>query len=321
MCDMKRMVITGATGAIGTALINECIRQGTEVLVLCRKDSLRNRNIPRHPLVTKEFCSLQQLAGIQNDTGSMYDVFYHLAWAGTSGNARNDLYLQNRNVTYAMDAVRAAKRFGCSVFVGTGSQAEYGRVEGVLQPDTPAFPENGYGMGKLCAGLMTRELAGQLGLQHIWVRVLSVYGPNDGENSMVMSAIRKLLAGETPEFTRGEQMWDYLYSTDAARALYLIGEKGLDKKIYVLGSGRARSLAEYISELRDIVSPGAEVKLGAVPYAAGQVMHLQADISALKKDTGFEPAVDFRDGIRETAERSGVKNTNEKNKRYDSLLQ
>ncbi len=121
--------------------------------------------------------------------------------------------MQNQNVAYALDAVRAARRFGCSVFVGTGSQAEYGCVEGVLRPDTPAFPENGYGMGKLCAGLMTRELAGQLGLRHIWVRVLSVYGPCDGENSMIMSAIRKLLAGETPEFTKGEQMWDYLYST------------------------------------------------------------------------------------------------------------
>lgn len=306
MCDMKRVVITGATGAIGTALVNECIQQGIEVLVLCRKDSLRNRNIPQHSLVTKKFCSLEQLAGIQNDTGSMYDVFYHLAWAGTFGNARNDLYLQNQNVAYALDAVRAARRFGCSVFVGTGSQAEYGCVEGVLRPDTPAFPENGYGMGKLCAGLMTRELAGQLGLCHIWVRVLSVYGPCDGENSMIMSAIRKLLAGETPEFTKGEQMWDYLYSADAARALYLIGEKGADKKIYVLGSGKAKPLAEYILELRDIISPGAEVRLGAVPYAAGQVMHLQADISELIKDTGFGPAVHFPDGIRKTADLSGV---------------
>ena len=162
---MKRVVITGATGAIGTALIRECIRKGTRVLVLCRKDSLRNGNIPRHSFVTKRFCSLRQLAGIQNDTGSTYDAFYHLAWAGTFGDARNDLYLQNQNITYALDAVRAAKRFGCSVFIGTGSQAEYGCVEGVLRPDTPVFPENGYGMGKLCAGLMTRELAGQLGLR------------------------------------------------------------------------------------------------------------------------------------------------------------
>ena len=63
--------------------------------------------------------------------------------------------LQNNNVKYALQAVKAAKELGCTRFVGAGSQAEYGRVEGTLTPDTPAFPENGYGIAKLCAGQMT----------------------------------------------------------------------------------------------------------------------------------------------------------------------
>ena len=299
---MKRAIITGATGAVGTALVKELITNNVETLVLCREGSRRNHQIPDHPLVTRKHCSLDQLASIENDTGKNYDVFYHFAWMGTTGASRNDLYLQNQNVQYALDAVGAAKRFGCDTFIGAGSQAEYGRVEGVLRPDTPAFPEMGYGIGKLCAGQMTREYAHQLGLKHIWVRILSIYGPNDGKQIMVMSTIAKLQVGETPQFTKGEQLWDYLYSGDAAGAFRLLGENGHDGKVYVLGSGSARPLAEYIKDIRDVVNPNAEIALGAIPYSPKQVMHLEADIHDINNDTGWLPSTQYKTGIKKIIE-------------------
>ncbi|MBD5137879.1 MAG: NAD-dependent epimerase/dehydratase family protein [Ruminococcus sp.] len=292
---MKSAVITGATGAIGTALINNFISKEIRVLVLTREDSTRNSRIPKSPFVEVMYCSLADLHNFKTD--GEYDVFYHLAWGGTFGSARNDMYLQNKNVEYALDAVSAAKRLGCKVFIGAGSQAEYGRVEGILKPDTPAFPENGYGYAKLCAGQMTRDLAHQLGLRHIWVRILSVYGPNDGDDTMVMSAVKKLKNGEIPQFTKGEQNWDYLYSGDAAEAFALLGEKGKDGMVYVLGSGKARPLSEYIEDIRSVAAPEGRVGLGAIPYGEKQVMFLCADISALRNDTGWEPLMEFKDGI------------------------
>lgn len=182
---MKRVIITGATGAIGTALIKELISNEIEVLVFCREGSKRNLQIPSHRLVTKQYCSLENLSTIENESHKTYDVFYHFAWEGTTGAVRDDMYLQNQNVRYALDAVAAANRFGCHTFIGAGSQAEYGRVEGLLKPDTPPFPETGYGIGKLCAGQMTREYAHQLGMRHIWTRILSVYGPNDNKKVLL----------------------------------------------------------------------------------------------------------------------------------------
>ena len=296
---MKRAIISGATGAIGTALVQKLVENKVEVLVLVRKDSGRIKNIPMSPLVRIQYCALSELKELKNDTGVEYDVFYHFAWMGAAGPGRHDMYLQNENVKFALDAVGVAKRFGCKTFIGAGSQAEYGRVEGLLRPDTPTFPEMGYGYAKLCAGQMTRDYAHQLGLQHVWTRILSVYGPNDGAQSMVMSTINKILNGEIPQFTKGEQMWDYLYSGDAANAFYLLGDRGIDGKTYVIGSGKARPLAEYIEIIRDEVNPDAKIELGAIPYALKQVMHLQADISELQKDTGFEPMVGFEDGIKE----------------------
>lgn len=295
---MKSAIVTGATGAIGTALVAELIRNKVEVLVLCHKDSKRNDVIPVHPLVEKLYLSIDEYHNAENITGKQYDVFYHLAWEGTSGQARNDMFLQNQNVKYSLDAVNLAKRFGCKTFIGAGSQAEYGRYEGVLTPDTPVHPDNGYGIGKLAAGFMTREFAHQCDMNHIWVRVLSVYGPNDGKQSMVMSTISKLKAGEVPALTKGEQVWDYLYSEDAARAFYLLGDKGIDGKTYVLGGGVARPLREYIETIRDVVAPSAKLGFGELPYSDRQVMHLCADISELKADTDWMPLYSFHDGIK-----------------------
>ncbi|MBQ6794528.1 MAG: NAD(P)-dependent oxidoreductase [Clostridia bacterium] len=294
---MKRAVISGATGAIGTALVNELIKQNIEVLVICREGSERNENIPQSELVTRKYCDLKDFAMLENDTGKEYDVFYHLAWMGTTGTARNDMTLQNNNVKYALDAVNLAKRLGCKRFVGAGSQAEYGRVSGELKPDTPVMPETGYGIAKLSAGFMTRIEAEKVGIEHIWIRVLSVYGPFDAENSMVMSTVNKLKNNIAPEFTPGEQIWDYLHSFDAARAFYLAGEKGVSGKTYVLGSGNGRALKEYIEIIGQTINPDCEIKLGAIKYDENQVMHLVADITELTSDTGFVPGIGFEDGI------------------------
>lgn len=299
---MKRIVMTGATGAIGMALIGVCIKNNVEVLVLCREDSARVKRIPKHPLVHVRICDLVQMKDWKPDEQKKYEVFYHFAWAGTTGAARNDMYLQNRNVEYTLDAVRLAKRLGCHTFVGAGSQAEYGRVEGKMDENTPVRPENGYGIAKLCAGLMSREECHSLGVKHIWTRVLSVYGPYDGENSMIMSTIRRLLDGKEPELTAGDQLWDYLYSDDAARAFFALGENGRDGAVYCVGSGTARPLKEYMYLLRDAVAPSLPLGLGKLPYGERQIMYLCADITQLHEDVGFVPEISFEEGIKRTVE-------------------
>lgn len=299
---MKRIVITGATGAIGMALIQKCIKEKVEVLVICRKDSKRINRIPGHPLVQMLECDLSELGTITPQNDKKYDVFYHFAWAATIGEGRNDMSTQIKNIEYTIDAVGLAERMGCHTFIGAGSQAEYGRFEGKLSEQTPVFPENGYGMAKLCAGQMSRVECKKKGIRHIWTRILSVYGPYDGDMTMIQSVIRKLLAGEKPSLTAGEQKWDYLYSEDAAEAMYLLGDEGIDGSVYCIGSGHVQPLKEYVEQLRDCIDPGLGLGIGEVPYANQQVMYLCADISKLTQDTGFVPKTDFITGIKATIE-------------------
>ena len=305
--EMKKVVMTGPTGSIGIALIQQCIAQGIRVLAIVRPHSKRTDRIPCSPLVQVVACSLDTLcdldekalerAGVESFD---YDVCYHFAWAATIGSGRNDRKLQTANIGYALDAVALAARLGCHTFVGAGSQAEYGRWEEKLSEYTPTFPESGYGMAKLCAGAMTRLECSRLGMRHVWARILSVYGPGDGEQTMISTVIRKLLAGEIPALTAGIQQWDYLHCRDAAKAMYLLGEKGRDGSIYCVGSGNARPLREYIEILRDCINPALALDFGAVAYGPQQIMYLCADIEKLTRDTGFIPEVDFEDGIRET---------------------
>ncbi|MCR5419585.1 MAG: NAD(P)-dependent oxidoreductase [Lachnospiraceae bacterium] len=310
---MKMVAISGCTGAIGIALINKCIEKGIKVIAYVRPGSKRRDRIPKSDLVKisdydmADFAKLSRLSSMVKLP--QVDVFYHLAWAGTIGEERNDARLQSLNIQYTLDAVELAAAMGAKVFVGAGSQAEYGRVEGILKPDTPVNPENGYGQAKLCAGQLSRLMCEQYGMKHIWARVLSVYGPYDGEKTMIISTIKKLITGERPPLTAGKQEWDYLYSGDGAEAFYLMGEKsyltpysgkGENSKVYCLGSGQAYPLRSYIKILRDTINPDLSLGFGEIPYSDKQVMYLCADISALRNDTGFVPKTSFEKGIKET---------------------
>ena len=320
---MNGIVISGPTGAIGMALIEKCIEENTRVLAICHKGSARIQNIPDSKLVLVVEADLADYKQLY--TQSMipevetYDVFYHFAWSGTVGDDRNDMHLQTNNIAYTMDAVDLAGRLGCHTFIGAGSQAEYGRVTGKLTPDTPVNPENGYGMAKLCAGQMSRIVCKRKKIRHIWTRILSVYGPYDGHGSMVMSAVRKIWDGEPTAFTPGEQMWDYLYSKDAAEIFYSLGERGADGAVYCVGSGQARELKSYIRDIDAVIQECRGVRLSEteaeqearlgislVPYAEKQVMYLCADTMLLEQQIGSIRHTDFKEGIRSIIRRESM---------------
>ena len=298
--DIQTAVVTGPTGPIGMSLCRVLVANGIKVYAITRPGSKRSERLRSIPEIRCIACDMTRLESLKSMITEHVDVFFHLAWKKTAREGRNDMDTQLLNIQCTLEACRTAKNLGCSAFVGSGSQAEYGRVEGMITSDTPCFPENGYGMAKLCAGQMSRVECRNLGLEHIWTRVLSIYGPYDGMHTMIMSTIVDLLNGNKPLLTAGEQCWDYLYSDDVGIAFYLLAQYGHSGVVYPIGSGKSRALREYVEILRDIIDPDLPLGFGIIPYAENQVMHLKADISLLEQDTGFRPTVDFSTGIRET---------------------
>jgi len=293
---MQKIVITGATGMIGSAIARCALEQNKDVLCILRKGSNRLDNLPKSDKLKIVYADISEYA--QLDIQGSYDVFYHLAWEKTSGVSRDDVDIQIANIQYTQDAVRLAKRLGCKKFIGAGSQAEYGIVTEPLKSSTPVNPESGYGIAKYAAGKLSNLLCAQLGLQFNWVRILSVYGLHDGAHTLIMYAINELRNGRSPEFTKCEQIWDYLYCDDAAKAFLAIGENGIDGKTYPLGSENKKRLSEYLEIIRDMIAPNTILQFGKKEYYSHQPMYLCADISELTNDTGWKPIVEFREGIK-----------------------
>lgn len=287
---------------IGVALIEECLRHDIEIYAVVRSSSGKGGRLPLSEKIHLTDCSLEDLSDLPGRIPGGCDTFYHIAW-GNTGEARNkSTELQSRNIFYTLQAVRAAAELGCRRFIGAGSQAEYGPMDvEKISPDSPVNPSTPYGASKLAAGYLAGMLCRELGMECIWPRIFSVYGKYEKETTMVASGLRKMLAGEPTEFTPAMQRWDYLYSRDAGRAFYLIGEKGKGGSVYCVGSGQARPLKEYIEEMAALTGAG-KPGIGAKPYPPGAVMNLCADIGTLTGDTGFIPEYTFEQGIRETIE-------------------
>ena len=285
---------------IGTALINECIKKGIEVYAVLRASSGKKMRLPESEKLHMVDCSLEELETLPQKITEKCDTFYHIAWGNTGENRNSSTELQSRNIAYTLAAVKAAYALGCRRFIGAGSQAEYGPMDvDKISPDSPVNPTTPYGAAKLASGQLARMLCKELGMECIWPRIFSVYGIYEKETTMVASGLRKMLAGEKTSFTPALQRWDYLFSADAGRAYYLIGEKGKDGAVYCVGSGKAAPLKNYIEIMAELTG-AEETGIGVRPYPAGAVMNLCADISSLTADTGFVPEYTFREGIRET---------------------
>lgn len=295
---MKKLIVTGATGSIGCSVVSKALEHGYDVTCIVHKGSTRVDNIPKSEHVHIVECNVSDYPSLQMD--GQYDVFIHLAWEKTYGALRDDVDIQTRNIQYTLDACRLAHRLGCKSFVGAGSQAEYGPKNEILTSELAVQPESGYGIAKYAAGKMSLMLCRQLGIRGNWIRIVSVYGPQDGASTLVNYTINELKAGRSPKLTKCEQQWDYLSSDDAAEGFIAVGERGQDGSIYVIGSGQRRQLSEYILDIKKALNSDAEIDFGAIDYFPHQPMFLLADITSLTKDTGWEPQMTFEEGIKKT---------------------
>ena len=294
---MKKIVITGATGMTGIALLEECIKNSIEVLAIIRKNSVRRNRIPSSDLIHIYECELDKLEDMQEISGK-YDVFYHFAWNYTSKAYRDDPELQEKNIRYTLDAVKLAHRLGCHKFIGAGSQAEYGPVHHRIAPDTPIAPSTAYGMAKYAAGKLSETLCRRYGMFHIWGRIFSVYGRYDNEDTMLQYAIRQFSRQKPAQFSSGTQMWDYLHENDAGKIFFLMGERVEKNVVYCVASGNARPLKEYISFLQSCFDSETACKFDEKSDTA-KTYGIQADISALVEDIGYTPRIPFEQGVQD----------------------
>ncbi len=299
---MKKAIVCGGAGFVGSALVNELVGRGVETWVIVREGFTdRYHRLEGLPVHIVE-CDLDRIGGIPERMPERdIDVWYQLAWDGLFHEPLLDYRRQTANIRYVMDAIVAAKEIGCGKFIGSGSISQY----------ELAVPEGRHAEGdkhkiyktaKLACEYMGEGVAQQQGIGFIWPIFTNIFGVGETSPRLINSMIRNLLAGKHQPLSEGNQIYDFIYIADAVRALYMIGEKGKNGGHYVLAGGDAKPLKEFLTVVRDVVNPDAKLGFGEMKFNGIYLPAELYSIEELTRDTGFIPQVPFAEAVKLTAE-------------------
>lgn len=308
---MNKAIVSGANGFIGSWLIRELSGKGISVIAVVRdrdSDISSIRDLANIQIIYSDMSEIKEIGKKIPDRD--IDVFYHLAWAGSSGTERGNYELQLLNTKYTLDAVNAAAALGCRRFVGAGTLAELDCYAYIMENGSTPLPVSIYGSAKIASHFMSKAECNRLGIEHIWGYFSNTYGEGNRTQNFINFASGLMLSGKRAAFTSGEQNYDFVHVSDNANALYLLGEKGKAFCSYYIGSTKPAALKEFIHQIRDAIDPAIPLYLGEVGFHGINQPLSVFDCTQLVEDTGYQPKVTFEEGIRRTIkwlrEESGV---------------
>lgn len=297
---MKKAIVTGANGFVGTAVCKELSKHGVEAIAVVRHPDEVISSIAQTSgirIIYSDLSNFEKLADIVPDRD--IDVLYHFAWVGSAGPLRGNDEVQLNNVRYTCDTVKACSAMGCKRFVFASSIMEY-EIAATMATDATPGINTLYCSAKVAADYMARTIAGGLGIDYIRAVISNIYGPGELSPRLVNTSIRKMLKGEHCAFSAGDQLYDFIYVDDAAKEFVSIGEKGIPNRTYYIGSLEPKPLKYFLLQIRDCVDPVIEIGLGELPFNGVSLSYKEFDINAVKNDTGCIPEVSFREGINRT---------------------
>jgi len=298
------IIVAGANGVIGAALVAQLLRSGCRVIGLYRVGARWHRPQPQsarnfYPVEVHAFeCAilLRALDGL--DAGSLVNC----VGAGVAPDERDSETLWRGNVSTvsALMAVAAAK--GIERVIHTGSEAEYGRgAAGVLISEShPILPYSEYGAAKAASVCYATALAQSLSVKLVVLRPFYVYGFGERSHRLLPSIAAAKRSGKSVPMSRGEQMRDLLYVDDAVGA-YVAAIDGAwhnDVSIYNVCSGKARRIRD-VAELATRmfgVSPDA-LKWGTLPERETDASWIVGDPSRISGALGWRSAMTLEQGI------------------------
>jgi len=294
-----RAIITGATGFVGRNLVKELVENGVEVAAIIR----HNREIPRewenNRNVTVIYSDLNELSVLaqSNDGKEHGDIFYHLGWYGTSGVERTDINGQLQNIKNTCDAVRLAVRLGCTTFVNAGSIMEYEIIKLMTSGNYVPNMSTIYSTAKLSADYMGRALANNLGIKYINIIISNIYGVGEKSARFLNTTIRKMLKNEYILLTHGNQLYDFIYITDAVRMMRIASIKGRNNESYYIGNSCQEPLKNYLIRMKDVLKSKAELVFGAISLDIPTITYKEFDTCKMENEFGVKTEIDFETGI------------------------
>ena len=302
-----KIVATGATSFVGSGAVKALLERGHKVYAVLRKGSskadklLINGAMPENLVILEE--DLGSLERLAEQIPEPCDVFLHMGWKGAGSDSRSAAAIQEENAKDSLNAVQAAKALGCRRFVFTGSQAEYGVHDALMNEETGCRPTSPYGEAKLKVRIEAEALCRKLSMDYGHARIFSTYGIGDHPWSLLSTCVNTFLSGGVMEMGACTQDWNFMYIDDAGRAVAMLCEyqKSLMEQgcVYNLGGPMDETgpLKHFVETVYEMCGRKGSCVYGVRKPNAEGVVNLIPDLTKMKRVIGWEPRVRFRDGM------------------------
>lgn len=289
-------IVTGATGFVGKHLVPELLKNNEEVTVLVRDaEKIPSEWSDKVHVIETDLHHLKEVKEEQIE--DPYDrCFIHMAWEGTAGQLRTDERIQLNNITGVHDAVELAARLKCKRFVYAGSIMEYEAMKALVSDGFEPGLGMIYSTAKLAGDFMARAWCKKFGLDYVCVIISNIYGPGEKSERFLNTLIRRMMRNESVDLTHGNQLYDFIYITDAVHGIYMAADKGKPYNSYYLGNPQPRRLKEFINKAKEVLQSTSDLKFGAVPYSGVALTWKEFDATKLQ-GIGFKPEIPFEQGI------------------------
>jgi nucleoside-diphosphate-sugar epimerase len=292
-----KVIVTGASGYIGRHTLLPLLDSGCEVYALSRCTDV-DVEWPRgvHVVTLDLFDDAARQRALAEIAP---EALLHLAWYAEHGK----FWEAKENIAWLALSIAMMgefARYGGSRVVVSGTCAEYRwNGETCCEASTPLAPRSLYGICKMNLFRFLEAAAPRLGLSYAWGRIFLLYGGSESAARLIPATARALLEGRPALCTHGEQIRDFLHVEDVARALVRLLTSGVEGAVNV-GSGEPVSIAQVVNELARQAGKAQLLRLGALPARDDDVPVLVPDISRLREEVGFRPALTLAEGLQKT---------------------
>jgi nucleoside-diphosphate-sugar epimerase len=301
-----RYLVTGGAGFIGSNLVDELVRRKQHVVVFDDLSSGKEANLAQvRDKIELRIGNIADLAGI-NAACKGVDYVIHLA-ARTSvpRSVANPLETNQVNIDGTLNVLIAARDAGVKRVVFAASSAAYGetpilpKVE-TMQPD----PISPYGVSKYVGELYARVFTKTYGLETACIRYFNVFGPRQDPSSQYSGVMSRfmlaVIEGQPPlVYGDGEQSRDFTYVENVVNQTLLACEAtGASGLVFNGGTGQSSTLNAVLRHLEKL--SGKKITPQYQPPRTGDIKDSLADISLARKILGYEPSVNFEDGLSRT---------------------
>jgi nucleoside-diphosphate-sugar epimerase len=269
-----KILVTGATGFIGSNIVKELFNLGHEIYATHRTSSSFQKVIALKSKVN--WINTDSKNWKETIKASKIDQLIHVAWGGIEAGDRNNWDLQIKNFSLSKDYFDLAKECGFSKVIGFGSQAEYGLYDLPSSELTLPKPNDAYGAVKLMTYNYLRSIFLDSETAWYWIRVYSVFGDGENPQWLIPSVISTLLKKEDLRLTECEQEYNYLHIEDFVNYFIAIVEDDQNQSgVYNICNKQTIILKDLLNKIAEILQVSSRyLKFGVIPYRNPQSMFI-----------------------------------------------